>query len=322
MGEVIYFVPHTHWDREWYLTFGEYRQYLVRTLDRLIKALEGGELDYFLFDGQTSVILDYLKLMPEMEKKICDLVREGNLGIGPWYTQPDEFSVSGESLVRNLLYGLRICGKFGGCLRIGYLPDIFGHTPQLPQILNGFGIDTFLFSRGYDGSLGCDFVWEAPDGSRVYARYLQDGYCNAMLLGVTDRENVFTATVGPYDRFFPHFSTYEFELDVDVDRAVKKVEEIVDRYKKCSELSSVVVMNGCDHLPLQPHIREIIDALKNKYKVIIGGLNNFFEELKKKKDKLKVYKGELRKVKHRPILTEVLSSRVYLKILGVIQKIS
>ncbi len=314
MTKKIYLVPHTHWDREWYLTFGEYRSYLLRVLDKIVDMLYSGELEYFLLDGQVSAIEDYLKIRREKEKHVIELVKKGKLGVGPWFTQPDEFLVSGESLVRNLLYGLRKCEKYGRCEKIGYLPDIFGHTPQLPQILNGFGLDTFVFSRGYDASSGCDFIWEAPDGSKVFSHYLPDGYCHGALLGVKDKPVDFLFLFGTqYGGFFPYFTTYEFGYTVDIDAAVKKVSKIIKRYSKCSNIESILILNGCDHLPLQQELNSIIERLREKYDVVVGGLNEFFNELRKRKDELPVLRGELRKVKHRPILTEVLSSRVYLK---------
>ena len=59
----------------------------------------------------------------------------GRVSLGPWYTLPDEHLVSGESLLRNLELGLERAGELGTPLAVGYLPDQFGHTAQMPQIL-------------------------------------------------------------------------------------------------------------------------------------------------------------------------------------------
>ena len=94
-----------------------------------------------MLDGQTIVLEDYLAIRPEEEPRIRRLVGAGRLEVGPWHVLPDEFLVSGESIVRNLLEGRRIASRFGNPLAVGYLPDPFGHVAQLPAILRGFGID-------------------------------------------------------------------------------------------------------------------------------------------------------------------------------------
>jgi hypothetical protein len=79
---------------------------------------------------------------------------------------PDEFLVSGESLVRNLLRGHRISREFGTPMPVGYLPDLFGHVGQMPQIWRQFGLDNTILWRGFGGD-ECEYWWDAPDGSRA-----------------------------------------------------------------------------------------------------------------------------------------------------------
>ncbi|STK71909.1 alpha-mannosidase [Escherichia coli] len=67
-------------------------------------------------------------------------VEAGKLIIGPWYTQTDTTIVSAESIVRNLMYGMRDCLAFGEPMKIGYLPDSFGMSGQLPHIYNGLAL--------------------------------------------------------------------------------------------------------------------------------------------------------------------------------------
>ena len=113
-------------------------------------------------------------------------MRAGRLAIGPWYVLPDEFLVSGEALVRNLLIGHALCAPLGGAQKVGYLPDTFGHVAQMPQLLRGAGIDSFIYTRGNGDEaarLGLEFDWLAPDGSRVLAVNQCGGYCNAGGLG-------------------------------------------------------------------------------------------------------------------------------------------
>src|SRR5512135_187914 len=182
----LFIVSHTHWDREWYEPFQVYRARLIRCVDKLLDIFATDpDYKYFLLDGQTIVLEDYLEVRPDRESVLRDLVEAGRLQIGPWYVLPDEFLVSGEAIIRNLMRGLRIARDFGDTQPIGYIPDPFGHISQMPQILRGLGIDAAVFRRGLADE-PAEVAWQAPDGSQVLACYLRDGYDNAAWLGHDD----------------------------------------------------------------------------------------------------------------------------------------
>ena len=106
-------------------------------------------------------------------------MKKGKLIIGPWYTQTDEMVVGGESIVRNLLYGHKDSQTFGEPMNIGYLPDSFGQSGQMPMILNGFGITRSIFWRGTSERMGSnktEFYWTSDDGSKVLTQLLPLGY--------------------------------------------------------------------------------------------------------------------------------------------------
>jgi mannosylglycerate hydrolase len=188
----IIVVPHTHWDREWYQTFQQFRMRLVRAVDKLLDILDRDpNFSYFMLDGQTIVLDDYLEVRPEQEDRLKHYTRSGRITVGPWYLQPDEFLVSGESLVRNLQIGLQRTAEFGEPMLVGYLPDCFGHIAQLPQILRGFGIDSAVFWRGVGSDAQkSEFYWVAPDGTRVLVVHLADprGYSNAAIMPLSPQE--------------------------------------------------------------------------------------------------------------------------------------
>ena len=145
----ILLVPHTHWDREWYQTFQQFRIRLVQAVDKLLDILDSDNtFSHFMLDGQTIVLDDYLEIQPEQEERLRQHIRSGRILVGPWYVQPDEFLVSGESLIRNLQVGIRQATDFGNPMYVGYVPDSFGHIAQLPQIFQGVGIDNAVFWRG------------------------------------------------------------------------------------------------------------------------------------------------------------------------------
>src|SRR5690606_7252602 len=92
-------VSQTHWDREWYLPFEEFRFRLVRLMDRVFNLFETQPgYRHFVCDGQTILLDDYLAIRPEREADLRRYIQEGRLVIGPWHVLPDEFIVSGESL--------------------------------------------------------------------------------------------------------------------------------------------------------------------------------------------------------------------------------
>ncbi len=180
MARTVSVVPHTHWDREWYDPFQRFRLRLVDLLDDLLDHLEADpSFRHFLLDGQMAVVDDYLEIRPEAESRLRALATSGRLAMGPWYALPDEFLVSGETLVRNLQLGLRRAAAFGGAMDVGYLPDMFGHVAQMPQVLDQFGFAHTVVWRGVPSAVDrSGFWWTAPDGTTIRAEYLPEGYGN------------------------------------------------------------------------------------------------------------------------------------------------
>jgi len=180
LGSVV-LVPHTHWDREWYEPFQVFRLRLVDLLDDVVARAESDPDVRFTVDGQMAAVDDYLEIRPERRARISSLVARGQLAVGPWHILLDEFLCSGETIVRNLELGWRGASELGGAMPIGYLPDMFGHCAQMPQILARSGIGHACLWRGVPAGVdGHAFRWVAPDGSAVRVEYLFDGYGNAL----------------------------------------------------------------------------------------------------------------------------------------------
>lgn len=173
----LYLYLHTHWDREWYWSFGAYRTQLVQVVKTIVEMLESGTLSNFMLDGQTCLLEDLQEMAPELVARIKPLVGAGKLSIGPWYVLADQLLVGGESLTRNLEHGLAACQAFGKAAMVGYCPDTFGHSADLPRILNEFAIDNAVVWRGVPPlSGGPIFLWKSPDGSEVLTTQLARGY--------------------------------------------------------------------------------------------------------------------------------------------------
>ena len=283
-------ISHTHWDREWYYTFDKFRYRLVRCLDAVLDILSRDRRFHsFTLDGQVAPLDDYLELRPERAEEVRRRVREGRLIIGPWYVQPDEFLVGEESLVRNLLYGRLRGSEYGRVMRVGYLPDTFGHTAQLPQILRGFNIDVFIFHRGMGPEfeeVGTPFIWRGPDGSEVIALFLYGGYCNMAW------------------------------LSPDAGEAAEMIKELYKRWRKYMRAPVIPGMVGCDHhLPREyvPRIAGELAEMDLPVDVAQGSLKDLAEELRRVAGGLKRHEGELLSSHYHWVLYGTWSTRTYLK---------
>lgn len=178
MMKKIHVIQHTHWDFEWYFTRNEAMVQFVYHMDEVFRALENQAVDYYLLDGQMSILDDYLDAYPEQKEEVIKWVKAKRLLIGPWYTQTDELIVSGEAIVRNLDLGINLANELGGSQKIGYLPDSFGQGVDMPKIYNGMGIKHAVFWRGLpkEKTSNREFNWQAEDGSKVIVVNIKDGY--------------------------------------------------------------------------------------------------------------------------------------------------
>lgn len=292
-------VPETHWDREWYLPFQEFRIKLVRLTDKLLKILDTDpEYKSFTFDGQTVVLEDYLEIRPQERERLKKYVAEDRILVGPWYILPDEFLVSAEATVRNLLMGHMIAEEFGRPMKAGYIPDPFGHISQLPQILQGFGIGDVFFTRGMGEemeNMNSEFWWEAPDGTRVMAVHLVNGYHNAMYLGKDWTPQGF--------------------VDRD-DRGVGQIMKQIEDLSQKASTKFLLLNNGCDHVEPQPELPELITYINERLsngEIIHGTYEDYAAAVLEESPDLKTYRGELHKGKYHPLLPGVFSARMYIK---------
>ncbi|MHA1358350.1 MAG: alpha-mannosidase [Candidatus Helarchaeota archaeon] len=296
----IVIVSETHWDREWYIPFQEYRARLVILVDKLLKILEENpKFTNFTFDGQTVVLEDYLEVKPENEPLLRKYIEEGRISVGPWYVLPDEFLVSGEALIRNLMLGHKIARNFGRVMRAGYIPDPFGHIAQLPQIMRGFNIDSIIFMRGMDDSdtelgLNLEFKWYSPGKvDSVLAIHLRYGYGVVSELPIHRNDGIYKA-------------------------ALKRIRKIQQKIQRHAATSILLLNNGSDHTEVQGELPEIIENWNNSpelsdYKLVQNDFEYYIEKLKTQRLNLKEYEGEFRGARYHPILSGVLSARMWIK---------
>jgi len=286
----IMVISHTHWDPEWYSTFEEYRMRLVELMDKLLDILENNpEYHSFMFDGQVSPLESYLELFPENRERIKKLVKSGKLLVGPWFTLPDEYMIGPEALIRNLLVGTRIAQGYGNVMKVGYLPDMAGHISQMPQILKGFGIESFVGWRGiagYPETAKTAFIWKGSDGTEVLAIHLPWGYCTGASL----------------------FDDTEFTF--------RRIQELRKREETRSATRFMLLMNGCDHEEPHSALPRIIKEIKDKNPDFNIEHTNILEYIKAIKKELKdpdVHIGEMRRTETSLLMPGILATRMPVK---------
>ncbi|MGH9116807.1 MAG: glycoside hydrolase family 38 C-terminal domain-containing protein [Acidimicrobiales bacterium] len=288
MARRVGIVPHTHWDREWYAPFPTFRARLVDLLDGLLPELDADpSYAHFMLDGQMAVVDDYLEVRPEAADRLRRLAVSGRLSMGPWYILMDEFLVSGECMVRNLQLGLARAASFGGAMPVGYLPDMFGHVAQMPQLLRQFGFEHAVVWRGVPSAVDrTAFWWRAPDGSEVRAEYLPQGYGNGAV--VPD----------------------------DAKALVQRIHEWAELYDDLLGGSDTPVlwMNGTDHLMPQPWLGRVVaeaNDVQDDYELSVTSLASYVAAASS--DGLPSWEGELRSGARANLLMGVASNRVDVK---------
>lgn len=299
----VYLFSSSHWDREWYQNFQGFRWRLTDMVDDLIEKLEDNpEFKQFTFDGQTIVLEDYLEIAPENKERLAKLIKDGRILIGPWYVMPDEYLVSGESLIHNMLMGTKISKDYGVLPnKHGYINDIFGHTAQMPQILKGFNIDGALLGRGTnEGDFPAFFNWESPDGSRVITYKLQDNK--------------------GYGAFW--FEMYNFQERNTPEQMDEGLRNLIDHDISRTDVPVVIIMDAQDHQHI--HMDKLLYAKKRIGELYPGAevktvsLCRMVEQLKEYENSLPVHKGEINDTARDKnifvhLITNTLSSRYDIK---------
>lgn len=288
----VHVVPHMHWDREWYFSTEESQILLVNNMEEIMEMLESNP-DYpsYILDGQTAILEDYFQVKPENIDRVKKLVQSGRLIIGPWVSQTDEMTVGAESITRNLLYGYKDSLALGQPMAIGYLPDSFGQTSQLPMILNQFDIKYSIFWRGVSERVGTDkteFYWESDDGSKVLVQLLPLGYA-----------------IGKY-------------LPTDPEALKKRMDTYFQVLDKGATGKTELLPNGHDQMPIQQNIFEILDELRKLYpdrEFFLSKYENVFEEIEKNEG-LDTIKGEFLDGKYQRVHRSIFATRQDLKILN------
>jgi mannosylglycerate hydrolase len=286
MKKILHLVFQTHWDREWYFPFEQYRYRLIHVIERAMRALEQNEIASFILDGQTLPLEDYFEVCePKDKKRILALIKDGRMIIGPWYIAMDEFLVHGESIIRNLEIGGKIARQYGEIQRVGYLPDTFGHIGQMPQILRGFDIDNAIMWRGVHLK-DSEFIWQGVDESKLFTLFLVDGY---------------------------------YHPELNQNNRLIAIQNYVKRNALYARTENILMTAGGDHLmPINDHLDQKIAevrAASPDFEICVSSYESYIQTVRNQLNVNSLFhvKGELRDNTNAYILPNVLSTRSYLK---------
>lgn len=293
MKRKIHVIPHSHWDREWYFTTSRSKVYLMKDLGDVLNTLENDpEFKYFMVDAQGSLLDDYIKWRPQDKERISKLVNDGRLVIGPWYTQTDQLVISGESIVRNMYYGMKKCESFGKYMNVGYVPDSFGQSGNMPQIYRQFGIEDTLFWRGVSDDMvkHTDYNWRGDDGSVVFTTQIPFGYYIGGNIPEEPEEN---------EEFWQ--------------------KECLEKAGGRSATRHIYFPNGFDQAPVRTNLPQLVKERNEKdpeNEYVISCIEDYIKDVKSENPELEEVQGELVIAKHMRIHKSIFSSRSDLKVMN------
>lgn len=170
-------VGHTHIDLAWLWRLKHTREKASRSFSTVLRLME--QFDEYIFLQTQPQIYDYIKHdFPEIFEAIKERVKEGRWEPdGAMWVEADCNLTSGESLTRQILMGSKfVKEEFDKDMHYLWLPDVFGYSWALPQILKKSGIDTFMTTKiswnEYNRMPHDTFMWKGMDGSEVLTHFV------------------------------------------------------------------------------------------------------------------------------------------------------
>lgn len=175
---------HAHLDLAWHWPIRETKRKALRTLSTVVANMERYP-DYRFGVSQPQMLAWVKELSPELFEKLKKLHREHRLELqGGMWVESDTNLPSGESLVRQFLYGMKFWREeFGETQRMLWLPDVFGYAAQIPQLMKQTGLPYFLTTKLSWNAVNkfpyASFRWQGADGSEVLAHMPPEGNYNS-----------------------------------------------------------------------------------------------------------------------------------------------
>ncbi len=279
--DVIYVVPHTHYDAVWVFTKEDYFYINIDfILKKVIEIMERKPEYKFLIE-QVFLLEEIENRYPELFEKIGEYIRQGRIEVADGeYLMPDTMLPQEETLVREILFGKRyLREKFGFEAVVMWQADGFGLNAQLPQIYRKSGYRYVAFRRGYSERNPSEFLWEGLDGTRIIAHSFPLGY-----------------RAGLY---------------------ISRFEESYRTLKECAFGNHILMPSGSGSTPPQEEVVEAVERWNRTHETSemkIATPVEFFREVEKYADKLPVRKGEMYCGKYSPVFPDTASSRIWIKL--------
>lgn len=286
-------VGHTHIDVAWLWTVAQTREKVARSFATVLKLMEEYP-EYIFMSSQPQLYKmlkeDYPQIYERVKKKIEEGVWEAE---GSMWLEADCNVTSGESLVRQILHGKRFFKEeFNVDNKILWLPDVFGYSAALPQILKKSDIDYFMTTKiawnQFNKIPNDTFMWKGIDGSEVLTHFI-------------------TTTTPRQDRE-SHFTTYNGHIQPDAIMGAWR------RYQNKNINNDVLVSFGWGDggggatIEMLENARRLAKGIPGAPKVKMGKSLDYFKRLEKKvlgNKTLKKWVGELYLEYHRGTYTSM-----------------
>ena len=186
-GEIS-LIGHTHIDVAWMWTLAQTVEKSQRSFSTVINLMR--QYPDYIFMSSQPQLYEYVKQTdPGLYEKIRTAISDGRWeSEGAMWLEADTNLISGESLIRQIIYGKKFMrDEFGAESKILWLPDVFGYSAALPQILKKCGVDKFFTAKiswSETNKFPHDnFIWQGIDGSEVFA-VLSDSYVKRLEPGM------------------------------------------------------------------------------------------------------------------------------------------
>jgi alpha-mannosidase len=292
-------VGHTHIDVAWLWTVSQTREKSARSFSTVLSLMEQYP-EYIFMSSQPQLYKFVKEDYPEVYERIKERVKEGRWEAeGAMWLEADCNLTSGESLVRQVLFGTRFFEKeFGIKNKILWLPDVFGYSAALPQILKKSGIDYFMTTKiswnEYNKMPYDTFMWKGLDGTEILTHFIT----------ASDYQNPITS----------HFTTYNGKLKPD------EVMGTWQRYQHKDMNNDVLISfghgdgGGGTTIEMLENARRMEKGIPGCPKVKLGNTLDYFKGLEQKvrsNRKLPKWAGELYLEYHRGTYTSMARNKRY-----------
>jgi alpha-mannosidase len=284
---IVNICPFLHFDNSRTQTYEHNISIASWNVKSVLDYLDMHENHKFCLD-QLTLLEGFKRLFPNYWDTLHQRVLEGRIEIvGGTYVMPDFLLSEGESIVRQFMIGANtIRSELGVAPRVGWGIDSAGHCSQLPQILRLCGIDSYFFWRGMPFDAPTEFVWRGPDGSKVNAVWLSEGFDSAAWLSENVRE------------------------------AFSKLFEIVDVVGDRATSQNVFIPVGGELVPPLPHLSDVVEKWNSTFpdmRLDIVTASEFAGKIKSVQAAMPVIAGPLSSGRFAGIRSGGLSSRILLK---------